>query len=62
MENQNEIVVDGVVSRTVALALAVFTTAFICVSVAVLFTGTSYAAVAPIAKAAVSSVATIVGV
>ena len=62
MEIQNEIVVGGMVSRTVALALAVFTTAFICVSVAALFTGTSYAAVAPIAKAAVSSVVTIVGV
>ena len=61
MEMQNEIV-GGVVSRTVALALAVFTTAFICVSVAVLFTGSSYAAVTPIAKVAVTSVATVFGV
>jgi hypothetical protein len=59
MEIQNEIVVGGMVSRTVALALAVFTSAFICVSVAVLFTGSSYAAVTPIAKAAATSVATI---
>lgn len=56
MEIQNEIVVGGVVSRTVALALAVFTTAFICVSVAVLFTDSSYAAVASVAKAAASVV------
>jgi hypothetical protein len=62
MEIQNEIVVDGVVSRAVALALAVFTTAFISVSVAVLFTGSGYAAVAPIAKAVATSVGTVVGV
>jgi hypothetical protein len=60
MEIQNEIV-GGLVSRTVALALAVFTTAFICVSVAVLFTGSSYAAVTPIAKAVVASVGTAAG-
>jgi hypothetical protein len=55
MEMQNEIVVVGVVSRAVALALAVFTTAFISVSVAVLFTGSGYAAVTPVAKAIVAS-------
>ncbi|MEO8309310.1 MAG: hypothetical protein ABI616_14845 [Pseudomonadota bacterium] len=62
MEIQNEIVVGGMVSRTVALALAVFTTAFICVSVAVVFTGSSYAAVTPIAKVAIASIATVAGV
>jgi hypothetical protein len=61
MEIQNEIV-GGMVSRTVALALAVFTSAFICVSVAILFTGSSYAAVVQIAKADVASVGTAAGV
>ncbi len=58
MEIQNEIV-GGVVSRAVALALAVFTTVFICVSVAILFTGSSYVAVTPVAHAAVESAGTV---
>lgn len=60
MESNNEIVV-GLVPRAVALALAGFTTAFISVSVAVVFTGASLSAFAPAAGAAVAAVKAVAG-
>jgi hypothetical protein len=59
MESNNEIAVVGLVSRTIALALAVFTTGVISVSVATLFTadGAEF-----IARAALVPLRAIVGI
>jgi hypothetical protein len=59
MESSNEIAVVGLVSRAVALALAVFTTGVISVSVATLFTADGAEV---ITRAALAPVRAIIGI